>query len=186
MREVTGGCMWLQCLQTRGLILFTHTSHLVQGESREQEECSSGPQADWKPKHSNTLPSSPTHLLTMERLPIKTQEWKGFLSWFLAPCPLGRRELISSRENSLMYLAIARHVDPTYSWSQAHLSHFTLWFDQIWTPCEKTQVQKQINISTDIQAYACTHTHTYAYTRGLDLFASAISLSSALYTVFPL
>lgn len=58
-----------------------------------------------------------------------------------------------------MYLAIARHVDPTYSWSQAHLSHFTLWFDQIWTLCEKTQVQKQINISTDIQAYARTHTH---------------------------
>ena len=176
--------MWLQCLQTRGLILFTHTSHLVQGESREQEECSPGPQADWKPKHSNTLPSSPTHLLTMERLPTETQNWKGFLSWFLAPSPLGRA-LISSKECSLMYLAIARHVGTTYSWSPAHLPHFTLWFDQIWTPHKK-------NTGSEANKYLSRHTslhariHTYAYTRGLDLFVSAISLFSALYTVFPL
>lgn len=177
--------MWLQCLQTRGLILFTHTSHLVQGESREQEECSPGPQADWKPKHCNTLPSSPTHLLTMERLPIKTQEWKGFLSWFLAPCPLRRRELISSRESSLIYLAIARHVDPTYSWSQAHLPHFTLWFDQIWTSSEKnaaSETNKYLDRRTSLHA----HTHTHASACGLDLFAPAISLFSALYTVLPL
>lgn len=116
----------------------------------------------------------------MEKLPIKTQRWKGFLSWFLAPCPLGRRELISSRESSLIYLAIARHVDPTYSWSQAHLPHFTLWFDQIWTPSKKkTQLQRQINNLTDTQA----RTRTHPYTRGWGLCASATSLQCTVHCV---
>lgn len=106
-------------------------------------------------KTPSTFPSSPTHLLTMERLPIKSQEWKGFL-WFLAPCPLGRRE------GSPMYLAIARHVEPTLSWSQAHLPHFTWWF---WSHLNLSwkntgsEANKYLNRHPSLHAHAHTPAH---------------------------
>lgn len=81
--------MWLQCLQTRGLISFTLTSHFVQGEPREPEECSPGPQAGWKPERRNMLPSSQ---LIHQLWGDYPENWRGGRVLTMISSPLSVRE----------------------------------------------------------------------------------------------
>lgn len=68
--------MWLQCLEMRGLISFTLTSHFVRGEPREQEERSPGPKRAGNQNAATRFHQANSFINDGETTQ-KTEGWKG-------------------------------------------------------------------------------------------------------------